>query len=334
MVRCILGLKIFVMIFFVSGILWADQIVLENGDRLTGTLKDVHGGMLTIETEYSDPIRVHVSKIRSVVTDSPVELHLTDGEMLKGTLKTTEEGQIYVESSAHRESTVIDWESVKSINPSGRLWRGNISIGATLQSGNTDRVSASIGAEASRRTERDRFSLRFLFNYAEEDDELTTRDTYGLLKYDFFFRRSLYSFLSVELFSDEFRDLKLRTVIGPGIGYQVWDEDVKSLSVELGIAYFSEDLDEGDDDQWVTARAASTLKWKILGPVIFSDHFVIYPQLDDVGKYQLRNEASLTSPLAYGLGLKLTNIFETDSDPPEGVRKNDIYWLLGLQYTF
>ncbi len=312
----------------------ADVIVLENNDRLSGTVTRIDSGVLTLVTEYSEPIKVRTEKIKKIITDKPVELHLENGEILKGSIKTTGDGRIMVESSSDREYVFIDWGKVKALNPPPGKWNGSITLGANLQSGNTDRVSATIGADSTRRTEKDRVSLRFLFNYAKEDDNLTARNTYGALKYDYFLTKKMYAYLGVEMLSDEFKDLQLRTVVGPGIGYQIWDEPDKSLFLEAGMAYFSENFEEGEDDHWFTARLASNLRWKIFGPIIFTDYMVIYPSLTDFGEFQLRNETALLSPILSGWSLKLANILEHDSSPSPGVKKSDFYWILGLQYDF
>lgn len=315
----------------------ADEIVLENGDRLTGTVVTVDGETLTIDTNYSDPIKIQKSKIKRIYVNTPVEIHLSEGEILKGKIRSEGDGRIIVEAAPGREAAFVEWQNVSAINPPPKKpykWSGNISLGAGHQSGNTDRINASIGAEATRKTERDRYSLRFLFNYAKEDGELAARNTYGAGKYDYFFLEKLYGYLGVELLSDEFKDLNLRTVVGPGLGYQFWDDAIKFLLLEGGISYFNEDRDEAEDDDWVTGRLASNVRYYLREAVVLSDQLIIYPSLADFGEYQLRNEAAITSPLAAGWSLKLTNILERDSDPPAGIRSNDWNWILGVQYDF
>jgi hypothetical protein len=90
-----------------------------------------------------------------------------------------EEGKLAVEPSPGREETTIEWKNVASINPPPPKWKGSINVGASSQSGNSDTRTASVGAEAVRKTDQDRFSLRFLFNYAEDEGDVTARNTYG-----------------------------------------------------------------------------------------------------------------------------------------------------------
>ncbi len=135
------------------------------------------------------------------------------------------------------------------------------------------------------------------------------------------------------MLNDKFKDLNLRTVVGPGAGYQVWDSPIRFLMFEGGLSYFSENLKVGADRSWITARLAGTLRYKILKNISFIDYFVIYPSLEDFGEYQLRNEAGISTDLGFDWSLNFTNIFEHDSDPSVGVKKNDLQWILGLKYS-
>ena len=52
-------------------------------------------------------------------------------------------------------------------------WNGNVTIGGNYQTGNTDRINAAIGADALRKSDKERYTLNFLFNYSEEDGKNT-----------------------------------------------------------------------------------------------------------------------------------------------------------------
>ena len=214
------------------------------------------------------------------------------------------------------------------------VWKGNVNVGANLQSGNTDRFNAAVGADALRKSAQDRYSLNFLFNYSKEDSTKTAESYYGAAKYDYFFTSRLYGYLSVEMLKDKFKDLSLRTVIGPGAGYQVWDEEKKSLSVEGGLAYFSDNYIDAEDDDWITARLAGLLRYEILSSMTFTDHLIIYPSLEEFGDFQLRNEAAITTPLASGWAIRFANILEYNSAPPGDIKDTDINWILTMQYSF
>jgi hypothetical protein len=75
---CISGALLLGFTLIAAGAL-ADEIVLVNGDRLTGTVVKVEGGKLTLKTEYAGPIEIQADKIKSIMTDHPAEVHLVGG---------------------------------------------------------------------------------------------------------------------------------------------------------------------------------------------------------------------------------------------------------------
>jgi len=315
----------------------ADEVVLANGDKLTGTIVKVDAGKLSLKTEYAGVIEILIDKVKKITTDNPAEVHLIGGEVLKGKITSPEEGKLAVQPSPERTAATVEMSKVAAINPPPKppaKLTGTITLGGSLQTGNTDRSAFSAAADASIGGERDRFGVRFMFNYAEEEDEVTTRNLYGALKYDYFFTKKFYGYLALEMLKDRFKDLNLRTIVGPGVGYQVWDDPVKFLLFEAGIAYYSEDRRTAEDDSWVAARLAGHFRYTLSKYLTFSDRLEIYPSLANADDFTLRNEAAILSPLGAGWSLKLANILEYDNDPPRDVSKTDLTWILGLQYSF
>ncbi len=328
--------SLFLALLWFTGAAVADEIILENGDRLTGTVEKAEAGVVILKTDYSKPIEIQMSKIRTISTVNPVTLQLTEGEQLKGRLAPAEAGQVVVEPSADREKTVVDWKKVAYINPPEKIarWKGNFTLAANSQTGNTRRAGITVDAGATRRGEDDRFGMHLIYNYGEDKGKMTSRNTYGSLKYDYFFTKKFYGLLSLEMLSDTFKDLNLQTIVGPGVGYQIWDDPVKFLLFEAGISYFSNDYTHTEDKRYFTARVSSNFHYYILSNLAFSELIIVYPSLENAKNFTLRNEAAFTSPIAAGWGLKFANIFDYNNNPPAGVSTTDLQWILGVQYSF
>lgn len=329
--------QLLLIMVYIPGNAAADEIILANGDRLTGRIVEIKDGTLIFETDYSDPMKLKFEAVEKISSSEPVELHLSDGEILKGRITTDEQGRLVVEAERQRQAVTLEFGSIKALNPPPKkpvTWKGNINLGGNWQEGNSDTVNISAGAQATRRTEKDRFKLNFLYNLTEDDGERTAENTYGQLKYDYFLNTSWYIYLNLDMLSDKFQDINLRTTVGPGVGYQVWEEDNRSLSFEAGVSYTSEDRDLGEDTDWVTARLGADFLYRLFDRVTFTDQFVIYPNLDDTGEYTLRNEAAIVTDIGSNWASRLSNIWERDSDPGPGIESDDFTWILGLQYTF
>jgi putative salt-induced outer membrane protein YdiY len=335
---------VFAVFFMCGGEVLADKIILENGDTLTGIIEKMVEGKLTLKTEYAGTIEIQMGKVKQVITDSPVAVHLTSGEVVKGKVKSMEEGKLAVEPSPERGATAVDMQKIASINPPPVVlpkWHGNVSFGGYLQSGNQDRAGASFSAEAQRRTEDDRFKLRYVFNYAEEDKNITARNHYGEMKYDYFFSKKVYGFLGLELMNDKFNDTKLKTFVGPGMGYQFWDDATKSLLFDAGLSYFNWDRYEGKDEDGLAARLGFDFRYSIFKWLAFTDRYALYPTIGKGGIYFWRNEAALNIPLgdvpSLGGGkwsLKFANIIDYNSDPAPNFKSTDVQWIGALQLSY
>jgi putative salt-induced outer membrane protein YdiY len=325
------------LLFLISGYVLAGEVILKNGDRLTGKILEVKDGVLTLETDYSEPIKLKFESVQKMTSSEPVELHLTNGEVLKGEITTNTMGQVAVSAEPGREAVAVKLDNITALNPppiEPVRWKGNINIGGNWQDGNTDTMNISAGALAVRRTDNDRFLINFLYNNSEDSGIRTAENAYGQLKYDYFMNPKWYLYLNVDMLSDEFKDIKFRTSVGPGVGYQIWEEDDKALGLEAGISYTSEDRDVGEDTDWLSARIGANFVYRLFSNVLFTDQFVIYPNLDDSGEYTLRNEAALVTDIGASWAFRLSNIWERNSDPGPVLEQDDFTWILGLQYSF
>jgi putative salt-induced outer membrane protein YdiY len=305
--------QVMLLVFLCSGYALADEVILTNGDRLSGKIIDVRDGILTLETGYSEPVKLKFEAVEKMSSTEPVELHLTDGEVLKGKIITNTNRQAAVEAGPGREAVTVAFDTIAALNPPPKepvTWKGNITLGGNLKDGNSDSMNLSAGALAVRRSENDRFLINALYNRTEDNGVRTAENTYGQLKYDYFMSPKWYLYLNVDMLSDDFQDINFRTSVGPGFGYQVWDEENRALSLEAGVSYTSEDRDLGEDKNWISARLGVNFLYKLFDRVVFTDQFVIYPNLDDTGEYTLR------------------------SNPGPDLKKDDFTWILGLQYSF
>lgn len=317
----------------------ADVVIMKNGDRLTGEIVRLQGNSLHLKTAYvEDELLLPWPKVAGIESDAPVTVKFGSGEIVKGRLLPAEEEGFFSISGDMITGGEIRMSNVQAINPlpvPSTAFDGSITLGGNRQSGNTDRNALSAAVDAVIKGSKHRFTLGLLTNYAKEDDQITERNTFGRLKYDFFFTKQVYGYLNSELLYDRFKDLNLRTVIGPGVGYQVWDDEVKSMAFEVGLAYYNEDRNEGEDQSWVSARLAARFVYKFTVGIEFSENLTLYPSLENGGEFTLRNEAAVTSPIAFGWALQLRSIIEHNSDPDlDTIEKTDYSWILGLNYAF
>src|ERR1700738_2041163 len=73
-----------------TGTAWADQIVLKNGDRVTGTIVKKDGKDLTIKANNFGLITTAWDQVASISADKPLTVVLQNGNTVEGTLATTD----------------------------------------------------------------------------------------------------------------------------------------------------------------------------------------------------------------------------------------------------
>lgn len=101
----------------------ADEIILQNGDRITGTITSLAAGKLKITPTYANSISISTEQVVGIRSDTPVTVKNKRGEVLIGKLKTTEAGKIVVEQADGRTAAVIDWNTVTDLTR--RLYSGS-----------------------------------------------------------------------------------------------------------------------------------------------------------------------------------------------------------------
>jgi len=65
---------------------WADEVVMKNGDRVTGTIVKQDGKTITVKTDSFGVVTAPWDKVASIKSDQPVNVVLKDGKTLLGTV--------------------------------------------------------------------------------------------------------------------------------------------------------------------------------------------------------------------------------------------------------
>jgi putative salt-induced outer membrane protein YdiY len=329
--RAMLGVLLFAMVAVASG---EDEVKLKNGDRITGTVKSLAGGKLVVETAHSGALKIDWAQVASLKVDAPIKVRLATGETLEGKIGPGAEGRLKIESGGTAAPVEVDPAKVTHFNQPPAEWHGAFTAAAKATDGNTHVRSFLIAGEGIRDTEADQLLLRAIFRYAEQSGVLSERNAYGIVKYSYKLTPRLYAYLSEELLGDTFKDLSLGSVTSIGLGYVLVKEEWIDLSVEAGIAYFSNNFNVAKDESHIGGRAA--VKFRMALPLGFElkETFTIYPNFEDSQDFQIRNEATLGTQLGKGWSLLGGVITEFDKTPSPGLERRDDTYFIGLGYSF
>jgi putative salt-induced outer membrane protein YdiY len=329
---------VFSIILFAIEPVLADEVYLKNGDRLTGTFISMQDGKLIFSTPYADKITVKWPEIVNLVTDTPVNVMLPDGSILKGISIPADGGEMQVKTEKIEKPIYLNLADVKAIyvKPAPAVkFNVRVNAGINVSKGNTDSETYHFDGEAVARTKKNRYTVGGVFNTEYTDKEKTADNSLGYMKYDHFLTKKLYLNTSASFEKDRFKDLNLRTTIGLSLGYQFFETARTNLSTEAGLAYINEDFDEAGDDSYPGGRWAINFEHYLFKKVVQLFHnqsgFVSLEDSDDIF---VRTRTGLRFPFYKGFNLTAQYDYDWDNSVPADKDEADQRYILSLGYKF
>jgi putative salt-induced outer membrane protein YdiY len=340
------------MVIVFSHPAWGDQVRMKNGDVLTGKIIKKETDRVIFQTDYAGEIPIRWEQIANLTSDQPVQIVLLDGTSVNGMLVDAEPGSARVSSAKVKDEpqredmamqelpeATFDLASAKYLNPTpdltgeGIRWSGNMTAGASLTNGNSDIKQLRFDAESVARALRQRYTVGGYFNRSEDRgrDTLFNSRAYG--KFDYFFTKKWYGYANANFENDRFRDLRLRSLYGGGMGYQIFETPERNLSLEAGLTYVSEDYYQEDDDNYPGIRWATRYDQLLFGgkTKFFHEHEVLVG-LNELQQTLVYSKTGFRFPLIFNFNASAQYNFNWDSTPAEGAEKEDSILMFTLGY--
>ncbi|MCK8516082.1 DUF481 domain-containing protein [Methylonatrum kenyense] len=317
----------------------ADVLVLDNGDRITGTFIKADGSTVEFRPEQaSDSVNIRWDRVVGLETDRTLYVRLEDGSKLVGQAVESDDGRLRLMSGQLAEPASVEFSAIEGANtsptPAVRT-SGNIAFGGSLTRGNTRTEAYNINADFEARTDVNRLRLFAEGARAKEDGDLSRESARGGMRYDHFVSKRLYLNSNLSLATDRFRDLKLRTIVGAGLGYQFFDTPQRVLSAELGLSYVNEEFREASNESRAAGRWAVDYQERLLGSRLrFFHNQEGFQGLEESRDLLVLTRTGLRFPLVLGMtGTAQVNV-DYDRDPPAGNTTTDTAYLLTVGYSW
>lgn len=231
---------------------WGDTLYVQNGDRLTGTLVQVEGGIVAFDTEYAGELAVQQGQVRGIVTESSYAVRLGPGEIVTGRFLVREGEQLLILDGSSmplsvpailavaRDASSLDAagdDATTDAKPAKKTWSATIDAGASFRSGTTDTVDAHTALTLVRKQEHNTLTIDLSGIYGEVDSQIDTRRAKGEAKWQYYPRERLYWFGLAGAEHDAGRALQLRINTAFGIGYDFIAQEKRELSADVGLDY-------------------------------------------------------------------------------------------------
>jgi len=331
--------------------LHADVVVLKNGDRLTGTAVKLEGGKLSFKTTYADVVAISWDEVSTLTTVQP--LVLPNGKQILsvkaverqpgGILVTTPSGSFTLPAA----SVVVlrspaDQQAYEaSLHPSwARAWAGTANVNLALSEGNSQTLTYGTGIALARPTRTDKTSLYASTLYSRDQHaSLTTADTTaGGLRYDHNLNPSLFIFTTADFSSNGLQNLDLRSILGGGFGWHALASPKTTLDVLGGLVWTHESYGTSSSGPATTNSFAALdlgqqFTRKVGSNSRFTEQLYIYPDMKDLGQYQLSFDSTFSTRIGKFFNWQTTYSDRYTSFPPLGSKGNDMVLTTGLGIT-
>jgi len=328
----------------------ADQVVLKNGDRLTGTIVKSDGKELVIKTEFAGQVTVQFPAIQELNSSAPLHVESKEGQTALGPVKT-EEGRIAVQTTDKGEVAVAK-DSVLLIRNQGEQaayeqtlhpdwlhsWTGGTNVSFALTRGNSETKNLALAFLADRKTLTDHLGLYLNSVYATNDapaavPNLTANAIQGGARYDHNLTSRVFGFVAGDFQTDQLQLLDLRSVFSGGLGFHAIKREHTTLDLLGGANYTREKYQTFSRDiagltlgeEFATRLGAAT---------DLTQKLYFYPDLSETGEYRATFNFGTVTKINHWLGWQnaFGDIYVTN--PPPGTRQNDVLLTTGLSFSF
>jgi putative salt-induced outer membrane protein YdiY len=341
------------LVIVLAPTVFADQITIKNGDKLSGTIISSDAKTLVLKTEYADAVTIKWDFVQRIESAQTLYVGTKGGQVIVGPV-TTSDSKLAVATKESGSVAVAktDVTSLRNADEEKKaeaaldrlqhphladLWAGSLDTGLGLVRGNSDSSNFTFGLNAVRASARDKITLytnsAFSRSTLNGVTATTAQSIAGGARYDLNVSDKSFAFGTLDLLNNRFQDLDLQTVIGAGGGYHAVKSSRTTFDVLFG-ATFDRQFFTTFNRSSAEVLLGETFTRKFLAASSFNEALFFYPNLSYTGNYR--------TTLSLGLVTKLTKILSWQtsfddyylSNPPPGKKTNDLLFSTGLRLTF
>lgn len=350
--------------FALSTALFADQVTLKNGDRLTGTVVKSDGKTLVIHTDAAGDVELKFDTIQEIKTDADLHVGLKGGKTAVGPVTTTDgKIEIATKTSGTVEASKDDVTLIrndaeqtayeKKLHPGlTHGWEGGINVGFSIARGNSETENLALAFNAVHPTEHDKTTL--YASFLDTRNNLATPSTVanlnqGGIRYDHDLNPRLFAFAAGDFMSNALQFLDLRQVYSGGLGYHVIKSDRTILDFLGGLNYTHETYSNGTliapgpppvyvsygkTNKFVALTIGEEWDQKFGKSTVLTQTVGFFPDLQQTGEYRFTFNLGTVTKIKKWLGWQ-NQFSDIDvSNPPVGSKKNDVIFTTGLNIAF
>ena len=327
----------------------ADQIVLKNGDTITGSIIKKDGAKLTIKSEFLGEVSMPWSAVKSITSDSELSVVLPGGETVKGKLVSsgdqlqvavgsqTKTAPLSGVSAVRNDAEQHNYERLQHPHFS-QLWVGTVDFGLALARGNSRTDTLTTAATAARVTTTDKLSVYFNQIHGTARVNNLTSTIASAVRGGWKYNRSVSARAFVTGFDDyehdRFQNLNFRLVAGLGAGIKAVKTERAQMDLDAGVDYLRENFMDGLHRNSSEGNFGNAFALKISKVTSLTQAARAFFNMQDSGAYRFNFDLSENTALRKWLGWNITASDRFLSNPVQGRQRNDLILSTGFRLTF
>jgi putative salt-induced outer membrane protein YdiY len=309
----------------------AGELMLKNGDRLTGKIVEETEEAVVIETEYAGKLKIARKHIEKVIV-APQTTAVAD--TANRVAPKPAAAPVPAPPAVVRSSSNGFVGKMRSITTG---WDGTANIGFSYTSGNSNNITMTTGLRATKSRPQDGLTIyvRSLWNSNHgSNTNVTTQNAFwGGARYDRTIDQRLFGFISYDFERDKPKRLRFRSVAGGGLGHRTIKNDRTELELFGGLAW-NRTWQTNSDTNTPEGLAGVTFRHKINDKLRFQNAASFFQNVTDLNEYRAIFDATLSIDVTKKVGFYVSIGDRFNSDPFGSAKKNDFLFTTGMKWNF
>jgi putative salt-induced outer membrane protein YdiY len=250
-----LPISLFLATILLPGFVSADQLVMKNGDVITGDIGKIENDKVFIKPAYGSEFSVDLAEVVSIDAEKVFEVELEDGREMNAKIagSAAEGEQTLIVDGAQMAVGTMAISQAAQPEPWYKR-TSHIDLNVTRNSGNTDSKSNLLFADTRLRMGDHRHLAELTIARDKTNDVSTKKQDLFRYSYNWLVNDPWYLGATASYERDPIKDLDHRYMVGALLGRDLIKDSRKFLTASIGMGYSDEKLagisDSGATGLW------------------------------------------------------------------------------------
>ena len=320
---------------------FAGDVILANGDHITGKVLSLSGGELVVKSEAAGELTIDITKLKTFSSDDVLNIRVGDGAPFDCRVAAGPDGKIEVRRSPKAPPELIAIRDIAEINAPEPAWTGEVMLNGKITGGDSKTQEAGLEFKLDKEWKTDRLHFLGEYMYGREQNTSTgiwsTSDDFGNVygKYTHDVYEELYVDVNAKALHDQLAELRYRLSPAAGIGYRWFDEPKLEFSTDIGIAYNDERFSTFGGRSFWGPQLEYEVQWKPVKRLRLFNTLEYYPSFADLtGNFLLDTQAGFHVTMWTHSFIELRGEYHHDTEPAASAKTGEYRFIVGPGLEF